>query len=200
MRSAWTPPSLSPCGDSASGIFLCTGFLPSSFFVGTHDDEAKVFINSLCSGVIPDVPLKTAARLDGSPAAETPSLFMGPGGVSASPDTPSPGCGSAPDWSFRACRVSRQDAVPVSSSPQAQTFAAAQDAPFLSVRGYHGGMWRGPMTGAGLSPAMPTPPLPVGAGSVPWEEVSGGHMSHLRGELSSSAVSFERPGSSLYQE
>lgn len=47
--------------------------------------EPKVFINSLSSGAIPDVPLKTAAQQDGSPAVETSWPFMGPGGMSTSP-------------------------------------------------------------------------------------------------------------------
>lgn len=56
------------------------------------------------------------------------------------------------------------------------------------------------MTGACGSPAMLTPPVPAGAGTVPWEEVPEGHMSYLRGGPSCPAVSFQMLGSSLHQE
>lgn len=60
--------------------------------------EPKVCVNSLSSGAAPEAPSKTAAQRDGNPAVETSSPFMGPGGMSASPDTSSLGCGPASDW------------------------------------------------------------------------------------------------------
>lgn len=50
------------------------------------------------------------------------------------------------------------------------------------------------MTGASVPPPMPTPPLSAGLGTVPWEEVFGGHTNHLWGGLASPAVTFEMPG------